>query len=487
MSFLADIWRLLDRAQRRWVLVAQFTSFLMASCTVAAVAAISPFFAVLADRRLIAQSRLLSHLHGYFDWQSDRDFVVVLGASFAAIVVVANLLNGAGSYVMQRIALRIGDDMRGMLFREYLYRGVLFHAGAHSATLCGNVAYETERAIVTALDSTFVLITSAATTILIITSVLFINPLAAAAILAALIGGYCVIYLSVRGRIYRAGRLRSGLATARTKLILESFSAIKEISVGHRQAYFQTRFEESSAGLSRAMAYLDALTNTPRYLMESIAVCGLVSISLALSEPSGVGRWLGQLTFLAFAVYRLLPALHQAFASVVRIRAAGASFEGIAADLRQARVRRVDAPLPRPSAPEPPTSIRLVHVDFRFGPASRLILDDVSLVIEPGAIVGVIGSNGSGKTTLLDILAGLVIPDSGQVLVDGVPLDAKLQRSWHSRIAYVPQTTCLLDLTVEENIALGVEPKHIDQGRLRTATRLSKLDDVVAALPGGYQ
>jgi ATP-binding cassette, subfamily B, bacterial PglK len=487
MNFLADIWRLLDRAQRRRVLAAQLISFLMASCTVAGIAAISPFFAVLADPKLIVQNRLLARLHGYFGGYSDHDFILLLGVGFAGMVVTANLLNGAGFYVMQRIALRIGDDMRSMLFREYLHRGVLFHAGAHSATLCGNVAYETERAIITALDSTFVLVTNVVTALLIVASVLFSNAPAAVAILSTLIGGYGVIYLAVRGKIYRAGRSRSALASARTKLILESFAAIKEISVGHTQGYFQRRFEQASIGLSRVMAGLDALTNTPRYLMESIAVCGLVSISVLLNEPRSVGQWLGQLTFLAFAVYRLLPALHQAFASVVRIRAAGASYAGIAADLKDARSRRVDAPVSAPSCNEPPPSVQLSHVSYRYKPTRRAVLQDVSLSIEPGSIVGLIGTNGSGKTTLVDILAGLLVPDSGQILVDGAVLDGNLRRRWQSRIAYVPQSTTLLDLSVEQNIALGVESKHIDQARLSNAIRLARFDEVVAGLPAGCQ
>jgi ATP-binding cassette, subfamily B, bacterial PglK len=485
--FVFDIWRLLGAAQRRWVLIAQLASLLMASSTVVGIAAVSPFFAVLAEPRLIAQSPILMRLYGDCGFRSDRGFIVALGIGFAVMVVFTNLVNWAGSYAMQRVALRVGDDMRTLLFGTYLHRNVVYHAGIHSATLCNNVAYETERSIVTTLESTFVLVTSLVTTGLIVLSVLLINAPAAVAILSALLGGYCCVYLAVRKRIFRAGHLASMLAAARMKLILESFGAIKEVTVLRKQAFFQRRFEQSSRRLSRLTAYLDVLTQSPKYVMESIAVGGLVGIALVLSEPSGPGRWLAQLTFLAFAVYRLLPALQQAFASIVRIRTAGASFAVIAADLLQGRTERREcsAGLELPGE-APRRSIELSNVSFRYEGSSRPALDAVSLTIVPGTIVGFIGSNGSGKTTAADILAGLIVPDSGHVLVDGVPLDDTTRRAWQSRIAYVPQSTFLLDLTIAENIALGIEPGQIDQARLRSAAHLAKLDDVVNLLPGRY-
>ena len=487
MRFLVDIWRLLDATQRRRVLLAQLISLVMAACTVAGIAAISPFFAVLADPRLIARNRLLAQLHGYLGSQSDREFIVLLGIGFAGIVLAANCLNALGYYAMQRIALKLSDELRGNLFREYLQRGILFHAGAHSATLCGNVTYETERAIGTTLESAFIFVTSGSTAILILASVLWVNALTAVSILGVLGGGYCIVYLLLRARIFRAGRIRSSLAAARARLTLESFGAIKEITIGHRQPFFQRRFDESSAGLSRSIAGLDRLNSAPRYFMESLAVCGLVGLALALSASRERDHWLAQLTFLAFAVYRLMPALHQVFGSVLRIRAAGASFAMIGADLRLARIRRVVSSDQPARGNETPASIECSGVCYRYRTSSRLILDEVSLRVEPGSIVGLVGSNGSGKTTLLDLLAGLLTPDSGQVLVDGVPLDDRSRSSWQSRIAYVPQHAFLLDMTVEQNIALGVEPECIDQARVRSACRLSRFDEVVANLPAGYQ
>lgn len=487
MSFLAQIWRLLDATQRRWVLMAQGASLLMASSTVVGIAAISRFFALLADPSLIARSQTLVRVRGYLGLQDNHDFVVLLGLGFACMVVATNLINWAGFYALQRVALKIGDDVQTMLFREYLHRDARYHNDTHSASLCNNVAYETERGVVTTLESTFVLITSLVTTVLVVSAVLIVNPLASA-IVGALIGGYGIIYVSLRGRIYSAGEVSSALAAVRTKLILETFGAIKEVTVARKQGFFEARFKEASSGLSQRIAYLGALTITPRYLMESVAICGLIAIAVALHGPGGLGPWLAKLTFLAFALYRLLPALQQSFASVVRIRAAGARFAIIAEDLRLARVRRIDPPAASFPLDGPPIrSIELRKVRFRYPASATTVLDEVSLAIVPGTIVGLMGANGSGKTTLLDVLAGLLIPDSGDVIVDGVPVTGAARAGWQARLAYVPQTPFLLDVSIAENIALGVEPDRIDRDRLRSAAQLARFDEVVKGLSRGYQ
>src|SRR5262249_29212413 len=156
---------------------------------------------------------------------------------------------------------------------------------------------------------------------------------------------------------------------------------------------------------------------------------------------------LAQLTFLGFAAYRLLPALQQSFAALVRISSSRAAFEAISGDLLAARAARREAlPPPDPAwQGRPRHEIALIAVSFRYAEQSSDSLRDITLRISAGSIVGLVGANGSGKTTLVDMLAGLLVPESGQVQIDGIALDESSRTSWQSRIAYVPQNLFLLD------------------------------------------
>jgi iron complex transport system ATP-binding protein len=90
---------------------------------------------------------------------------------------------------------------------------------------------------------------------------------------------------------------------------------------------------------------------------------------------------------------------------------------------------------------------------------SRAILDDVSLHAESGDFVAVIGANGAGKSTLLSVLAGLLRPDSGMVMLDGVSIRALSGVRLAQRRAYLPQNPrCEWPISVERLVALGLTP-----------------------------
>jgi ABC-type multidrug transport system fused ATPase/permease subunit len=487
MNLVFDIWSVLTSRQRRWVLGAQFLSIVMALTTVVGIASIAPFFSVLGNPHLIDQSGPLVWLY-HLGFSSRRSFTVALGLAFMGLVLLANLINVIGSFFMIRLALRIGTDLQSVLFAEYLHRPYLFHARTNSAVLFNNVVHETARATNHILQNFFSLVTNVVTALFIIVSVMLLNPAVAAAMVVALAGGYVLIYLAVRNRLLRAGEIESHFFIEQTKIVNESLGAIKEILVLRIQNFFRGGFERSTRSVARAAARTQLIGQSPRYIMECIAVVGLVAVALlADRSEDGIGPKLGQLTFLGFAAYRLLPTLQQAFMAIVKIRANRTGFTSIVPDLRLARTNEYQVVAPDSSWQQSPRSgIRLEEVSFRYEPDRPPAVSGVSLRIPAGAAVGFVGANGSGKTTLVDLIAGLLVPERGHIQVDGVRLDDANRGAWQSRIAYVPQNIFLLDTTIAQNVALSVTAGEVDRERLLTAARLAQLDEFIVTLPGGY-
>jgi HlyD family secretion protein len=227
--------------------------------------------------------------------------------------------------------------------------------------------------------------------------------------------------------------------------------------------------------------------------MECLAVSALVGIALALGGDARAGDWLGKLTFVAFAAYRLLPIMQQAFTAVVKIGADQAGFALIADDLRLAQAGATQAAHARPATAQlqwqhcPREEIALKDVSFRYQADRAPALQEIDLRIPARAIVGLVGPNGSGKTTLMDLIAGLLAPTTGELRIDGVLLDEANRPAWRTRIAYVPQNTFIVDASIAENIAFGVCRPAIDARRLIEAIRLAQLEELVKTLPGGYE
>jgi ABC-type multidrug transport system fused ATPase/permease subunit len=483
MSLVFDIWSVLAARQRRWVLGAQILSILMAFSTVVGIASIGPFFSILGNPRLVDQTGLFHWLF-HLGFSSKRSFTVALGLAFLGLVLLANLINVIGSFVMIRLALWIGTDLQSLLFEEYLHRPYVFHVRTPSAVLFNNIVHETIRATNQILQNAFSLITNSVTALFIIVSVMLLNPVVAAAMIVGLAGGYVLIYLAVRNRLLQAGQNQSRLFIELTKTVNETLGAIKEILVLRTQKFFRGSFAQSSHDFARAAARTQLIGQSPRYVMECVAVVGLVAVALLASgREEGIGPSLGQLTFLGFAAYRLLPTLQQAFVAIVKIRADRPGFTAIARDLRLARARKHAVVAADPSWRERPrTEIRLNKVSFRYEPNQPPAVDEISLTLPVRTAIGLVGANGSGKTTLVDLIAGLLVPTTGRIDVDGIVLDDENRAAWQGQIAYVPQHVYLLDASIEQNIALGAA---IDRERLLAAIKLAQLDEFVATLPDG--
>ncbi len=491
MSLLREFWNLLSRSQRRSVLAAQIISVMMAFSTITGIAAIAPFFAVLGDPLLIDRFTALHWLYVHAGFADRRSFVVALGIAFIAMVLLANLINVVGSFAMNRLALRIGTELQTALFAEYLSRPYSFHTSTNSAVLFNNVVNETARVTYGVLQHAFTMVTNVVTASFIIFSILLVKPLLAFAMVIGLAGGYTLIYLIVRKRLLQFGHAQSRSATEQTQIVNESLGAIKEIILLQVQDFFCARFQQASRSCSRAAAHGQFVAQSPRNVMECVAACGLVGIALLLGVTGGGGPWLGELTFLVFAAYRLLPALQQIFAAIVRIRADRAGLALIAPDLMTARATprlppsRVSLQAARAWHGRPRQDIRLRDISFQYAPDRPWVLRGVSLRIPARATVAIVGANGAGKSTLVDVIAGLLVPATGRVEVDGIVIDDAHRAAWQSQVAYVPQNIFLLDATIVQNVALGIPPGDVDPDRLRDALRLAQLDELLKTLPLG--
>jgi ABC-type multidrug transport system fused ATPase/permease subunit len=490
MSILLTLWRLLDYRQRRQLVWLQLLSIVMALSTVGGIAAVLPFFAVLADPHAIEHNALLRAVLQRVHLGNDGSSTAVLGMAFAAVVLIANAVNLFGFLAINRFSARVGDTLYVRLFDEYIHRDFEFHIRSKSSVLAGKVQ-ESARVTSIVVQQALILVTNLVTILCVAVAVVLVNPMVAVAAIVGLGASYAAIYVTARKRLLRNGQSESRHYAERARTVNEGLGAIKEVMLAQARDFFVRRFAEQSRSISRAAVNTLAISQSPKYILECITVACLVGVALYLHSPAdGGGPWLAQLSFVVFAAYRLLPALQQAFSAIVKLRADRAAFTGIEIDLGRAppesRITR-DARVDRMWRGKPRREIRLCDVSFRYAPDRPEAVRGVSLVIPAGAIVGFMGPNGSGKTTLVDLVSGLLVPQSGYIEVDGMRLDRTNSGAWQSTIAYVPQHVFLFEATLAQNVALGTAPAHIDRERLESAVRLARLTECVAALPNGYE
>jgi ATP-binding cassette, subfamily B, bacterial len=150
-------------------------------------------------------------------------------------------------------------------------------------------------------------------------------------------------------------------------------------------------------------------------------------------------------------------------------------------DYAASLVRSADLPVPAALG----RGIRLERVSFAYPGTSRLVLDDVSLSLNAGSVVAVVGENGAGKTTLVKLLAKMYEPTSGSIFVDEVPLARVRADEWRSRLAGAFQDFFRFEFRARQTIGLGDVPRLDDEPAVLTAVERAGASDVVSRLTSG--
>jgi len=480
------VWRLLDTAQQRECIFVLSISIVSSCATLVGIAGIAPFFAVLTDPAVIARNPQLAWLQQALAMQSSQGLLVWLGIGFVALLLFANVVDYLALRSIGRFAHGVGARLHALLFNEYLHRDLASHRRGHNAGRTTRVVQEVNRTVAV-IQSGLTLIGGTVSIALIVGAVIVINPAIASVAVLLISASYAVIYALVRRRLIRNGAIITRRSRLRAKVIAESFAAIEDVILVRAQRQLAARVAQHSAALAAAQAGTPAIVASPKYVLECITAAGLVTAALWIHGRAGAAEALTQLAFLSLAAYRLLPAFQRVFAAFAGIRAERSAFDGIADDLRRAQQRALQAP----STPAgdswrgPPRSIRLVDVSYRHSPERVGGVSHVSLEIPAGALVGLVGPNGAGKTTLAELILGLLEPDTGRIEIDGQALDDGNRDAWLDTVARVPQQIVLLDATIAENVAFGVELERVDRQRVLEAANAAQLGPVIAAMPDG--
>jgi ATP-binding cassette, subfamily B, bacterial len=129
--------------------------------------------------------------------------------------------------------------------------------------------------------------------------------------------------------------------------------------------------------------------------------------------------------------------------------------------------------------------IRFNHVSFAYPGTSRVVLENVSLLLPAGAVVAIVGENGAGKTTLVKLLAKMYEPSSGSILVDDAPLARLPAGDWRARLAGAFQDFFRFEFQAGHTVGLGDVPRMDDRPSVGTAVERAGAGDVVERLKAG--
>jgi ABC-type multidrug transport system fused ATPase/permease subunit len=482
IPFVRRTFSIIDAGARR-----RFVLFALGSIAVAAlegigVALIVPLTRLLVDGASGAPLDV-DFLTRFVDVDSDQQAAAVLGV----LVLITFTVKGVAAILLLRWgignALKQEARIARRLFTGYLMAPTSFHIKRNSAeiqrTLNESMVLVFRRAL------PFVMSASADAFSLVAVAVVIVlnDPAIAVVGIAYFILVGLVYQRFIGGRQKVAAKRAHQEVAERYRQVQEALAATKEVAVLHREAYFIDQFYETKLELVAAQRLLIFFQLMPRHFLDLAFIFGAALMAAYAFATLSTVAALSIVGLFLTATFRLVAPLNRVMATFTLARTAEPALEQVTADLTLvdglAR-QRADSPTGKLG----PSRLDLVDVRYHYEGTDRDVLEDVSLRVEPGDDIGIVGASGAGKTTLLDVMLGLLDPTGGEVLVGDEPL-ARRRTDWQLSIGYVPQEIVLVDDTMRANIAFGVAADKIDERQLHDALGAAQLDAFVASLPDG--
>lgn len=448
----------------------------------ATVASVVPFLAMLADPERAREFPLIGPALARFGAQSNWEMLVAAAALFTSVAIASALVRLRLVWLTHAFVFGFAHELAVDIHRRILSQPYIYHV-QHGTTDLLSVLRKAEVLVLDVILQVFYCATAILISLFIVGALLVIDP-ATSLVAIGFIGAFYVLVTRFSRTRLRANSQAFDLYLAqRVQVAQESVGGIRDIIIDGSRAQFVSEFAAADRKISLAHVSNAVIGSAPRYVIEAASLMLVAGLALYLSREQGLGAAVPILGALALGAQRLLPLVQQVYHAWVTV----AGHWLVTNDVLKALSLPVMDETGSRSAPLGLTNeIRLEDVSFAYpGPRSPA-LHGITARIPRGSRVAIVGRTGSGKTTLADLLMGLLEPSSGQVCIDGRPLDRSTRTAWHRSIAHVPQSAFLADTTIARNIAFGAPEAEIDLDRVRAATRDAQLDSFVAQLPHGY-
>ncbi|MBX3116196.1 MAG: ABC transporter ATP-binding protein [Cryobacterium sp.] len=319
---------------------------------------------------------------------------------------------------------------------------------------------------------------------IVIATLALVQPIIAVATLVYLLLIGLVLFWWVARRARRAGDIHVENTIAVSRLVLEIIGAMKEVSLRNKESEVADVVERTRTKSANARGNLYFLSQLPRYALESGLILGFLLIGGIGFALGGIEQAIAAVALFALAGFRVAP-------SIIRVQSVLALMISITEFPRRmlAELRDTESAVAKISArpvrdlPELPKLLKVQDVTFEYSPNSTPAVENVSLEIPFGSFVAFVGASGSGKSTMIDLILSLLEPTSGEITIDGMPLN-EVRGAWRSRVGYVPQEVAIFDATIAQNVAL-TWGDSFDEGKVQEALGRAQLRDFVNAKDEG--
>ena len=492
-KMLKKINLLLDRKQKTRMVGLVLIMLIGAILETMGIAMIVPVMKAVVDPEAISANKYhMGDIYRLFHMTSSTQLVVFLMGAIVVIFVLKDIFLFLSNKLLLNFIYTNQFETSNRMMINFMMRPYEYYLNADTSIIQRNITSDINN--VYALILTLLQMTSELIVFVFLVAVLLaINPKMTLIISAVLIVTLLVIRYLIKPIMLKAGKDNQNYYSGLYKWINQAVTGIKEIKVANKESYFINEYAKCGEGYVRAVQKYNLYNSSPRLLIETVCIASLVFYMMfeMLGGETQLSEMISQVSVLAAAAARLLPSANRINNYTTSIAYLEPFLDNVSDNLQQEIhdkniSYRAEDYKKKVTVEKLPVkkAIEMKNITYRYPNTDTLIFDDANVTFPVGRSIGIVGTSGAGKTTIIDICLGLLHPEKGVVLADGVDIQTNY-RGWLRNIGYIPQTIFMLDGSIRKNVAFGVPDEDIDDEKVWNALREAQLDEHVRSLPDG--
>ncbi len=449
-----------------------------------AISLFSPFIDGIMDQNIMLESTIMSYLYRFFSFEKYEYFLALLAGSIIAIYIIKNVYIIIEKNTIYRFAYRIQRTISTKLLKSYMKEPYTFHLNKNIAVLQRSMQEDTDQFAKAILH--FMEMAAEACVCIVLGIYLFIVSKSITVVIAGLLLVCLGIFSYINKKYSRKwGEQGQEYKAKIYQWMNQSLSGIKDIKILDRSETFINNYDNYMRKYVRVLRLNRLIGIMPKYIIEMVCMTGLLSAVLVkmFFGQKELSEFVPQLAIFAVAAFRLLPSVGRINEHLSAVIFATPSIDLIYHDLKEIEDLHVEE-MAKDENWHFKEEIEVKRVTYAYPEGEGNVIENACFHIRKGETVAFVGTSGAGKSTMVDILLGLLPPQQGKILVDGMDVYKNL-RTWQKEIGYIPQTIYLSDDSIRNNVAFGIEEEEIEEQAVIAALKQAQLYDFVDTLPEG--
>ena len=419
------------------------------------------------------------------------DQALWMASLLIALVWVSSGLRFLMTSMQAFLSAQVWSDYGNLIYSNILYQPLEYFQGQRSASLLARMnlilSQISDRIILPILS----FLSSVLSSVVLLIGVLVVLGPSSMLIFGLLFMAYALVSAAITPPLRLASKQKIRFTVNVNSVLMESIRSVRDVQLYGAEAYYVNKFSGIGVQGKRYDRIARLLPEIPRFVIEPAGITILLAICLTPAILNGSNQDLRQsipaIAGVMFAAIKLSAPIQTIFRSINRFRGGLPEISDalLLLQLQPERLLMRQPSAPSPAGLMPKNVIKLEKVWYRYPQSEDWVIRDVNLLIPVGSRIALVGRTGGGKTTAAHLLLGLYRPQQGNILLDGIALQDSELQSWQACCAMVPQQIVLLDSSVRENVAFGIERDSIDDNQVWEALEAAQLAEFVADLPFG--